>query len=583
MKKKIIFLCGVLLVTQVVTYGQKTQVSVQEGKVKAQTGAGQVIVDAGKKAILTQNKTPSIMVDDPMVDDVMQIYKWIEAEREAGEIKIDFSSIQINKIVNDHLLITAGLTEMSNMKLESNDTIRMGLTSILDEPKYYDLQGNLLPFDLDKVNERQGYYYLHFPDPVQPGGKFEIITVSEFNVSNEEIWKEGALWNIRLGNCTKNCLNFFRIILPESAIFVNSSRPVAMIDNFQGRVALTIRNYTGPEADGMYQISFLWPDKDGTSLVDLPAQYRGLQDETTNNLTEEYHKQMERILAGDIYEDLSTPMGALLTENCALVQKDKDLYIKLTYLCLKNPDYANKVREMNDEIWGQTKKYFVDELDFLSTPNWPAKPENGYIHPIYMCSKESQMRVDTLACIYENGKWYRFGNMGNAQDTDVSVFRKWLSGYEEQKASSKSTLDSLPWNNAGPEALEVYKELVAKDSEYIEPWFTLGIKLFGSGYWQEAFDCFQRCERLHSHKDTERYISSLIWQGHIYDIRGQRDLALQKYNSALDILDEYKNNNPGIKIEDYILVRHDQWGIVLNYKWIKERLETSFTREMIGK
>ena len=50
-----------------------------------------------------------------------------------------------------------------------------------------------------------------------------------------------------------------------------------------------------------------------------------------------------------------------------------------------------------------------------------------------MCSKDSQMRADTLACIYENGKWYRFGNMGNARDTDVSVFKKWISKSEEQQ------------------------------------------------------------------------------------------------------------------------------------------------------
>jgi len=583
MKTKIIFLCAAFLVTQAVTYGQKTEIAVQKGKVIAHSAMGEVTVDAGKKAILTQDENPSVTVDDPMVDDVMQIYKWVEAEREANEIKIDFSSIQIKKIVNEHLLIIAGLGEMPNMKSEPSDTVRIGLTSILNEPKYYDLQGNLLSFDLDKMNERQGYYYLHFPKPVEPGGKFGIISVSQFNLSDKELWKEGPLWNIRLGNCTPNCLNYFRMILPESAIFVKSSRPVAMLDSFQGRVAVTIRNYTGEQADGMYQISFLWPDKDGTTLADLPPQYRGLQDVLTTNLAEQYHEQMEKILAGEIYDDLSSPLAALLTNNCSLVRNDKDLYIKSTYLCLKKPDYAKKTIEMEDKIWNQIKSYFVDELDFLSTPDWPDKPENGYLHPIYMCTKNSKMRADTLACIYENGKWYRVGNMGNARDTDISVFKKCISKSEEQTEPSKPTLDSLPWDNAGPEALEVYQQFIDEDVEYAGKWNKLGIKLIGGNFLEQAFDSFNRCKELLSHKESFEYITSLIWQGHIYDIWQDRQQALQKYREALDVVDQYKDNQLDFDIEKVFFVRHDQWGIVINYKWLKERLETPFTKEMMGK
>ena len=73
MKTKLIFLCTVLLMTQAVAFGQKTQVSVQEGKVKAQTESGEVIVDAGKKVILTSDKEPVVIVDDPLVEETMEI------------------------------------------------------------------------------------------------------------------------------------------------------------------------------------------------------------------------------------------------------------------------------------------------------------------------------------------------------------------------------------------------------------------------------------------------------------------------------------------------------------------------------
>jgi tetratricopeptide (TPR) repeat protein len=583
MKTKIIFLCAVFIVAQAITYGQKTEVSVQKGTVLAQTAMGEVTVDAGKKAILKQDENPSVTVDEPMVDDIMKIYKWVEAEKEANQLKIEFTSIQVKSIESEDSLTSASLMEIPNKKSEPSNTARIGLTSILNNPEYYDLSGNLLTFDLDKVNERRGYYYLHFPEPVEPGDKFGIISVSQFNLSDREFWKEGPLWKIRLGNCTPNCLNYFRMILPESAIFVDSSRPVAMLDSFQGRVAVTIRNYTGPQADGMYQISFLWPDKDGTTLADLPPQYRGLQDVLTSNLTEEYHKQMEKILAGKVFNDLSSPLSALLTNNCAFVRKDKDLYTNSTYLVWTDPKRIEKVSQMDDKTWDKIRSYFVDELDLLSTPDWPDKPENGYIHPIYMCSKDSKMRADTLACIYENGKWYRFGNMGNARDTDVSVFRKWISKSDDEPGTEKATLDNLPWDNAGPEALEVYQQFVDEDVEYAGKWNTLGIKLVGGDFLEQAFDSFNQCKELLSHKESFEYITSLIWQGHIYDIWQERQQALQKYREALDVVDQYKNNQLDFDIEKVCFVRHDQWGIIINYKWLKERLETPFTREMIGK
>jgi hypothetical protein len=62
----------------------------------------------------------------------------------------------------------------------------------------------------------------------------------------------------------------------------------------------------------------------------------------------------------------------------------------------------------------------------------------------------------------------------------------------------------------------------------------------------------------------------LIWQGHIYDVWGKREEAIDKYKQAL-------------KVENFEDMRHDQWGIVLNYEWVRQRLETPFTKEMVGK
>ena len=585
MRRELTYLSVVVLflLVQAITFGQKTKVSVRKGMVKARTATGVAMVDAGRKAVLTQDDNPIVTVDDPMVDDLIKMYKWIEEEKEAGTEQIDVSCILINRIDSEELFTIAALVEMPNMKSEPSETVRIGLTSILNEPQYYDLEGNLLRFDLDKMNERQGYYYLHFPKPIEPGEKFNFVTVSKFNASERQLWKEGALWHVTLANCTPNCLNYFRTVLPESAIFIESSRLVTTVDSFEGKIAITIRNYTGPGADGTYQISFLWPDKDGTTLADLPAQYRGLRGKVEVDLAEEYRRHMERILAGEVFNDLSTPLNALLTNNCAIVNKDKDLYIETMYLLKIDPETTEERREKLDEQLDGIRSYFIEEMDFLGTPDWPKEPENLYIHPIYMCREDSKMRADTLACIYEDGRWYRFGNMGNPRDTDVSVFKEWLPGYEEQQEAQGPALDNLPWEGAGSEALEVYQEFVDEDVEYVGQWQTLGIKLVGGGFWKEAFDCFVRSEKLLTHKESSEWLTASIWQGHIYDIWGKRDKALAKYEAALDVLQQYRNNNTALDIENYSWMRHDQWGIVLSYKWIKARIEDPFTKEMVSK
>ena len=89
--------------THAITYGQKTKVSVQKGKVIAQTAGSTVTVDAGQKAVLTQDKEPLVSVDDPMVDDLIEIYKWVEQEKQAQRNKIDSSSIMIYKIEKEDI------------------------------------------------------------------------------------------------------------------------------------------------------------------------------------------------------------------------------------------------------------------------------------------------------------------------------------------------------------------------------------------------------------------------------------------------------------------------------------------------
>ncbi len=111
-------------------------------------------------------------------------------------------------------------------------------------------------------------------------------------------------------------------------------------------------------------------------------------------------------------------------------------------------------------------------------------------------------------------------------------------------------------------------EKIAERDDTGGGWAILGLKLVGGGYWDEALDTFERSYNLSDSANWE--FTSLVWQGHIYDIRGERDEAIRKYEQALEV-------------EDFRYMRHDQWGIVLNYEWVRDRLKEPFTKEMVGK
>ena len=129
MKSNVDRLCAIVLLTvQTTALAQKTEVSVRKGKVIAETGTARVAVEAGRKAVLAPDKNLTVAVDDPMVDDVMEIYKWVEEERQANKQRIDTTSILVyrEEITPDRQPV-AGETVITKVKnlteLESYDVL----------------------------------------------------------------------------------------------------------------------------------------------------------------------------------------------------------------------------------------------------------------------------------------------------------------------------------------------------------------------------------------------------------------------------------------------------------------------------
>jgi hypothetical protein len=398
MRTKSAILCAVVLLTApVITFAQKTEVSVKKGKVIAETEKTSVAIEAGRKAVLAPDKNPVVAVDDPMVDDAMEIYKWVEAERQAQREEIKASGIQIYRIDDERSIKLAWLSEGTNSSDKAIEEIKRGPTHILKEPKYYDMAGNLIPFELEKVDARNGIYTLHLSKAIQPGEAIKFIGVSE--IDNAGFIKEGPLWIFRLNyGSGAHRLYYYRFILPESAIFVDSSQPATMMDSVDGRVAVTIRSYTGESGDGV-TIAYLWPDKDGTTVGDIPPQYRGLRDKTEEEVVERGRLEIAKILSGGTYEKQNTPLETLLSLYSAAVHKNSEHFLKLV-----SPDLREFAAEQMEQIMGLAGR--VVNFEFLDTPDWPAEPENGYEHPVYLCQEGSLICEATLVMVYQDGKWY---------------------------------------------------------------------------------------------------------------------------------------------------------------------------------
>ncbi|MHC4074469.1 MAG: hypothetical protein ACYTGS_20980 [Planctomycetota bacterium] len=440
MKVKSPILCAlVLLLVQTITSAQKTEVRVRRGKVVAETQAASIDVEAGRKAILSPDKNPSVTVDDPLVDDVMKIYKWVEAEKQAQREAIEGSGIQILQIDDERLIKLAWLSEGTNSSAKAMKEIERGPTTILKEPKYYDMEGSLIPFDLEKINARTGTYTLHLSKPIQPGEQIKYVGVSE--IDNAVFSKDGPLWILRLNyGSSANNLVYYRFILPESAIFVDSSQPATMIDNVDGRVAVTMRVYTGSGGVGV-TIAYLWPNKDGTTIADIPPQYRGLRDQAEEEVVEEGRLEMAKILSGGTYDEQNTPLQTLLSLYSAVAHEDSKQFLNLV-----SPDLREFAVDEMDQIIGLAGR--VVNYGFLGSPKWPDEPENGYEHPVYLCREGSLICEATIVMVYQDGKWYLQGLETGRKKTESteSMVSKAAGGVTISKGKpdlSAATYDGL--------------------------------------------------------------------------------------------------------------------------------------------
>lgn len=279
MYKAALFLCVVALsigFSVGTACAGETQVRVMDGKVEAVTGQGTVAVEAGHKAVLRDEQKPETILDDPMVRDVIAMYKWANADRKRAAVRIDGIIVDVENWESMSSTRVAALVEMPAAKAEPGNVVPVGPSSPMEDVKVYDMDGSPLKFDVEK-SPQEGYvtYRVHFTKPVAAGDSFRLIVVGVAPGRESLLVKSGPVWNITAGSSADYFASYCEVILPQSAILVNWKTRPLLIYNRNGRTAVMMRSYSvgGEEGRGQCVLGFILADKESVSLEDVPADF----------------------------------------------------------------------------------------------------------------------------------------------------------------------------------------------------------------------------------------------------------------------------------------------------------------------
>ena len=128
-------------------------------------------------------------------------------------------------------------------------------------------------------------------------------------------------------------------------------------------------------------------------------------------------------------------------------------------------------------------------------------------------------------------------------------------------------IDEMPWTGEDQKPLNLLAEARTAHLADASAWFKLGLVLYDSKHYPEALEAFGQVTPLHKCQAIVRF-ASYSWQGQVLDLMGRRDDALKTYQQALKI--DIGSNN---------YMRHDQYNMTIDRKWVEERLKTPFVRE----
>jgi hypothetical protein len=105
-----------------------------------------------------------------------------------------------------------------------------------------------------------------------------------------------------------------------------------------------------------------------------------------------------------------------------------------------------------------------------------------------------------------------------------------------------------------------FKRAVQENMEDQNAWLLLGMALYDGKRYEDALVAFSRMADARGQMRG----NALVWQGHIHDLLGDRDRAVDRYRAALRV---------GVTP-----LQHGQYGIKMNREYTEQHLSHPFTR-----
>ncbi len=125
-------------------------------------------------------------------------------------------------------------------------------------------------------------------------------------------------------------------------------------------------------------------------------------------------------------------------------------------------------------------------------------------------------------------------------------------------------ISNLDWSGTGDAALEIFNRPEMAGIESASIWFKMGMLLYDGRHYAESFQAFEKSGALDP--SDFNLFATLTWRGHLMDLLGERQKALQYYREAL-------------KHDTGRTMQHDQYRLRIGRSWVEERLKTPFRRD----
>lgn len=163
-----------------------------------------------------------------------------------------------------------------------------------------------------------------------------------------------------------------------------------------------------------------------------------------------------------------------------------------------------------------------------------------------------------------------FRSQSKAVDVVIDADREFLlvmppPSKEFQNLASK--VADTPWTGAGSVAEDLYAKALQLEVTDRGIFSKICLLLYDAGDYEKALAGFSRLAQLRKDQPDQRIweFYDETWQGILLDLLGRREEALAHYQSAL---------NTGVDVS----MQHSQYDLVLDRKFVKERLEKPFVR-----